>query len=111
MDLNKLCNGAVQEVFDANLEEVFDNIRNPNTDPKIKRGLTLELKFEPDENQEVVKVDFSVKTKLAPFKSFGSHIHLYTDTNGELKAKEIGGNLPGQMDMTNLIPMEESEAQ
>lgn len=68
VNLEELVGGGLQEVFAKAMEEVVENMQNPNTPYKNKREIAIKLKFEQNEDRDDAAVDISVTTKLAPVK-------------------------------------------
>lgn len=98
-DLEKFAGGALAEKFNVGLKEVLENISDPNTDPKKKRKLTLELSFEPDEERELSMVDIVVKTKLQPNMPVATKIIIDKDGEGGIVASEYKNQIKGQQYM------------
>lgn len=98
-DLEKFAGGALAEKFNIGLQEVLENIADPNTDPKKKRKLTLELSFEPDEERELSMVDIVVKTKLQPNMPVATKIIIDKDGEGGIVASEYKNQIKGQQHM------------
>lgn len=65
-DLANLCGGAAVEKFGVELERVLENIENPNTDPKLKRTITLKFEFRPKEDRTSILTSIVAESKLAP---------------------------------------------
>ena len=99
INLETLADGALAEKVNVALKEVLENIQDPNTDWKIKRGLTIDIKFEAQEDRELALLDISTKTKLAPKKSVGTKIIIGTDGKGGVIASEFKKQIPGQSAM------------
>lgn len=78
--LSTLANGAIEELFRAAVEEVVANIKDPNTDWKAPRVITLQVKFSADEERTVGDVDIKSVTKLAGVKSV--HARIYYGVHG-----------------------------
>ena len=57
--LSDLMDGSVEERFNAELDKVWQNVFDPNTDPKKTRTLTLKVKIIPNERRD--SCDFRVK--------------------------------------------------
>lgn len=85
VSLMNICRGAVEEVFQHELEKVLENLRDSNTDDKAKRKLSLTFDFEPYPDRTGAVVNFSVKTSLVGLKPVGGTIHLMS-TKGKLEA-------------------------
>ena len=71
MDLNKLADGAFLEKVNTALKEVLDNIKDPNTEWKVKR-------------------------KLAPTKDLKTKLVIDVNSEGEVIASEFKKQVPGQ---------------
>lgn len=99
INLETLADGALAEKVNMALKEVLENIQDPNTDWKIKRGLTINIKFEAQEDRELALLDISTTTKLAPKKSVGTKIIIGTDGKGGVIASEFKKQIPGQSAM------------
>lgn len=99
INLETLADGALAEKVNVALKEVLENIQDPNTDWKIKRGLTINIKFEAQEDRELALLDISTTTKLAPKKSVGTKIIISTDGKGGVIASEFKKQIPGQSAM------------
>ena len=89
IDLSKLADGAVQERFDIELQKVFDNILDPNTDTKKKRKLQLTLTFETNEDRDITEVTIDAKTTLAPAAGIYTKFWMDRDSKGNAAASEI----------------------
>jgi hypothetical protein len=64
--LSTLCEGAAEERFQEKLQEVIENIHDPNTPWKANREITIRVIFTPDQERGVAAVGLSVEAKLAP---------------------------------------------
>src|SRR5690554_2038454 len=100
INLEKFAGGALAEKFNIGLKEVLENIADPNTEPKKKRKLTVELTFDPDEERELSIVDIIVKTKLVSPKSVATKILIDKDGKGGIIASEYKNQLKGQQYLT-----------
>ena len=65
-DLSHLAEGVLQEKMDKELEKVFDNILDLNTEAKKKRTVTITLTMSANEERTVVDTTMDIKSKLAP---------------------------------------------
>ncbi|MGT2934247.1 hypothetical protein [Streptococcus catagoni] len=95
LDLSAIGEGGLQEKVDKELEKVFDNILDPNTDIKIKRKLTISLTMTPDETREVVSTSMEVKSTLAPQTGIATTV-LVGQKDGTVYANELKSKIPGQ---------------
>jgi hypothetical protein len=97
LPLSFMANGAIQEKLDCELEKIFNNIHDPNTEAKDKRAITIKLEFVPDDNRQTVKVNSNISIKLANVKDVSMTVLTGKDlSNGKIEAKELKSNVPGQ---------------
>ena len=66
VELQNLVGGQLQEKFEHAFERVIENLQDPNTSFKVKRGITIKLSFTQNENRDDVSVSAQVVEKLAP---------------------------------------------
>ena len=102
LELQNIAGGALQELFENDLEKVIENIYDKNTSFKKARKLTIELKLIPsDESREIVLVDITTKTTLSPVQ--GVTTQLMLDRNGnKVTASEFGNKMKGQASFWDL---------
>lgn len=96
ISIDKIAGGAIAERINLELEKVLKNIRDPNTDYKKKRKLTLELTFTTGEDRELASATISTKVTLAPAKPVVTSLIIGTDGNGNVIASEINKQIAGQ---------------
>ena len=96
INLETLAEGGLTEKVNMALQDVLNNIADPNTDYKVKRKLTVDITFVSQEDRELALLDIPTKTKLAPPKSIGTKIVIGTDGKGGIMASEFGKQIPGQ---------------
>jgi hypothetical protein len=65
MNIGNICNGAVPEQFSHLVEKVLANIGDLNTDPEVKRAITLKFTFIPAQDRKSAIVVLETATKLA----------------------------------------------
>ena len=104
--LLQMAKGAIQERVDYEVSRVVDNILDMNTEAKVKRKVVLTIVMVPDEDRQVVKIEASAKSTLAPVTPVGTSLVITADGNGEMMLAEIIPQVPGQISMTG----EEQEA-
>ncbi|HEQ0361438.1 TPA: hypothetical protein ACF4ZG_000924 [Streptococcus pyogenes] len=95
LDLSAIGEGGLQEKVDKELEKVFDNILDPNTDIKTKRKLTITLTMVPDDTREVIGTSMEVKSSLAPQTGVATTV-LVGQKDGKVYANELKSKIPGQ---------------
>lgn len=98
--LLQMAKGAIQERVDYEVSRVVDNILDMNTEAKVKRKVTLTIVMVPDEDRQVVKIEASAKSTLAPVTPVGTSLVITSDLNGEMMLAEIVPQVPGQISMT-----------
>ena len=96
--MSHIAEGGLQEKLDNELEKVFDNILDLNTEPKAKRKITITLTMSSNEERTVVDTVMDVKSKLAPQSGVATTILVGRDYDtGQLHANELKSSIPGQM--------------
>lgn len=96
LDLSHIAEGGLQEKLDLELEKVFNNILDLNTDAKAKRTITL--KMSSNDERTVVDTIMDVKSKLAPQNAVATTILVGRDYDtGMVHANELRSSVPGQM--------------
>lgn len=68
--------GAAEELFQAELDNVLNNILDPNTDPEAVRSITVKITFDPSNDREKCGVEVQASSKLAPNKCAKTVVHL-----------------------------------
>lgn len=98
ISLKEIADGALQEKFQAAMEEVLRNMQDPNTPWKNKREIVIKLKFVQNEDRDDVSCEISVEKKLAQSKPVGTKFAVGKDlSTGEVEASEYGPGIKGQM--------------
>ena len=95
----QMAKGAIQERVDYEVSRVVDNILDMNTEPTVKRKVVLTIEMKPDENRQVITMNASAKSTLAPTTPIGTSLVITSDGNGEMVVAEIVPQVPGQMSM------------
>lgn len=90
ISLDTLDNGGVLELFGTCLQEVLDNIQDPNTKPDGTREISLMVKFKPNKERNYTALTYSAKTKLQPVQPV--EIPVYVDRDRNTK-KAVGVEL------------------
>ena len=98
--LLQMAKGAIQERVDYEVSRVVDNILDMNTEAKVKRKVVLTIVMTPDDDRQVVKIEASAKSTLAPVVPVGTSLVITADNNGEMILAEIAPQVPGQISMT-----------
>lgn len=109
LNLNEIAEGALQVKVNEAMRKVLENMQDPNTPYKVKRGITVKLGFTQTESRGDAVVDVSVETKLAPASPIQTMMSIGKDLrNGEVYAEEYGKQVKGQMslDMAKLAQID-----
>ena len=101
--LLQMAKGAIQERVDYEVSRVVDNILDMNTEAKVKRKVVLTIVMVPDDDRQVVKIEASAKSTLAPVVPVGTSLVITADGNGEMILAEIVPQVPGQLNMTGEV--------
>lgn len=108
-DLNTFAGGALREKFSIAMQQVLNNLQDPNTSYKAKRHITVKVAFDENEDRDDASVNVSVSAKLAPASPVVTRMSFGKDLrSGEIFAKEYGKQVKGQMSL-NLEEMQETE--
>lgn len=64
ISLTSIKDGAVVEMFDRCIDEVLENISDPNTEARKSREIVLKVKFSPTEDRGMIGISAQCATKL-----------------------------------------------
>ena len=92
--LESLNQGAALERFNLALQDVLDNVQDPNTDAKKARSVTLKVTFKPDSDRGIANLKCDVVANLAPIAPFDVRVFLGRDKDGKGYASEYHSNQP-----------------
>lgn len=108
--LQNLVGGQLQAKFDHAFEKVLENLQDPNTSFKVKRGITIKLDFVQNEKRDDVVVTVDVTQKLAPQEGMKTSFSIGKDLEtGEIYAEEYGKQIKGQMNIFDIMDPETGE--
>lgn len=100
VELQSIVGGRLQEKFKHAFEKVIENLQDPNTSYKVKRGINIKLDFVQTEARDNVAVSVLVTEKLAPQQDMNTMFYIGKDLRtGELYAEEYGKQVRGQMSL------------
>ncbi len=89
-----LGNGALAAQFRQAMAQIGRNVVDPNMDPEAARGITIELKFKPNESG-TIEMSYVCKTKLAGPKKSKTTLLIGQDVRtGKIEMSEYGNNRP-----------------
>ncbi len=82
LTLADLNNGSAEEQFAREWQKVLSNIRDPSTDSKRIRKISIEISVAPSTDRSSAKVMISSKSNLAPAKADENTVLLELTSNG-----------------------------
>ena len=110
VELQNLVGGQLQAKFEHAFEKVLENLQDPNTSFKVKRGITIKLDFVQNEKRDDVVVTVDVAEKLAPQEGMKTSFSIGKDLEtGEIYAEEYGKQIKGQMNIFDIMDPETGE--
>ena len=110
VELQNLVGGQLQEKFEHAFEKVLENLQDPNTSFKVKRGIANKLNFVQNEKRDDVLVSVDVSEKLAPQAGMKTSFSIGKDLQtGEIYAEEYGKQIKGQMNLFDIMDPETGE--
>ena len=89
--LSNLSKGALEELFQYELDKVLSNIKDVNTKATLKRKILIEIVITPDEDRDSAQYEFKVASKTAG--TLGKNGLFY------LRGDKILENNPEQLDL------------
>ena len=95
-NLSAVAEGGLQEKLDRALDQVTENIMDPNTDQTKKRKITINMVFEPSKSGDAVDVDIQTKVSLVPEQGVGTTMLIGRDGKGKAVVNELKSGTPGQ---------------
>lgn len=76
VSIDTIGNGALVELFGAELQRILSNITDPNTDTTTKRVMTIQIKFKPNRDRDVADVDITCSSKLAGIMTVSTQLFM-----------------------------------
>lgn len=92
--------GAALEALDYEIQNVLQNICDPNTEPAKMRSATLVIKFKPNKERNIATILFQASSNLAPAEALETSAFIGKDASGRAVANEVNTPEPEQ----NLLP-------
>ena len=90
----EIARGEILECIDGQMQAIWENILDTETEATVTRKLTVTILLTPDTNRETVGVRSVTKAQLAPRET--AQRRLCITENGK-QAVEIQSGVPGQM--------------
>lgn len=104
INLEDLAGGEFAIKINEALLQVAENIKNTNTSATARRSISVTLKFDPDNDRQLIRTSVSVQTKLAAAESIELKMVMNVDEYGEIELKEYDGQISGQMSFDDQRP-------
>lgn len=99
LDLNKLAGGSLRRRAEAAVEEVLENMLDPNIPAEGKRSVTIKLTLSQTSDRSNLTMDISVVKKLVDEHAIRTNLYAARDLeSGQIVAEEYGQQVRGQMD-------------
>jgi hypothetical protein len=96
--ISEMANGAFQEIIDAEMCRIIDNILDPNTSATAKRKLTVTFEFTADDGRSNILVKHTTKCTFAPKNPQVTSLYIAGEAStGEMQIVEMTPQLPGQV--------------
>ena len=103
INLETFANGAFTAQVNRAIEEVTQNIQDPNTEPGASRKITVTIGFKPNQERNFVATGVQTRTTLAPALGAVTALSMGKDIQtGKVEAVEIGSQIPGQMSVADI---------
>lgn len=101
--LDDLQGGVLTEKINYELNKIFENILDPNTDETKIRKLSIALKFKPSKDREMVNLEPTLKVDLAPVEVESTILIVDKDiSTGKVVAKEWNKQIAGQVSIEDV---------
>ena len=109
-NLEEFAGGKLSVQLNKALEKVTENIQDPNTDAQNVRKINGSISLRPNEERNFVSTTVETKLSLAPELGATTALSMGRDLRtGEVEAVEIFNQIPGQMNVDDVIDQEEDE--
>lgn len=109
-NLEEFAGGKLSVQLNKALEKVTENIQDPNTDAQKVRKINVSISLRPNDERNFVSTTVETKLSLAPELGATTALSMGRDLHaGEVEAVEIFNQIPGQMNVDDVIDQEEDE--
>ena len=110
IDLEQFAGGKLSVQLNKALEKITENVQDPNTDAQKVRKINVSISFRPNDERNFVATTAETKLSLAPELGATTALSMGRDLRtGEVEAVEIFNQIPGQMNVDDVIDQEEDE--
>ena len=109
-NLEEFAGGKLSVQLNKALEKVTENIQDPNSDAEKVRKINVSISLRPNDERNFVSTTVETKLSLAPELGATTALSMGRDLRtGEVEAVEIFNQIPGQMNIDDVIDQEEDE--
>ena len=110
IDIEQFAGGKLSVQLNKALEKITENVQDPNTDAQKVRKINVSISFRPNDERNFVATTVETKLSLAPELGATTALSMGRDLRtGEVEAVEIFNQIPGQMNVDDVIDQEEDE--
>lgn len=110
INLEQFAGGKLSVQLNKALEKITENVQDPNTDAQKVRKINVSISFRPNDERNFVATTVETKLSLAPELGATTALSMGRDLRiGEVEAVEIFNQIPGQMNVDDVINQEEDE--
>lgn len=112
INLEQFAGGKLSVQLNKALEKITENVQDPNTYAQKVRKINVSISFRPNDERNFVATTVETKLSLAPELGATTALSMGRDLRtGEVEAVEIFNQIPGQMNVEDVIDQEEDEPQ
>lgn len=109
-NLEEFAGGKLSVQLNKALEKITENVQDPNTDAQKVRKINVSISFRPNDERNFVATTVETKLSLAPELGATTALSMGRDLRtGEVEVVEIFNQIPGQMNVDDVIDQEEDE--
>lgn len=110
INLEQFAGGKLSVQLNKALEKITENVQDPNTDAQKVRKINVSISFRPNDERNFVATTVETKLSLAPELGATTALSMGRDLRtGEVEAVEIFNQIPGQMNVDDVIDQKEDE--
>lgn len=110
INLEQFAGGKLSVQLNKALEKITENVQDPNTDAQKVRKINVSISFRPNDERNFVATTVETKLSLAPELGATTALSMGRDLRtGQVEAVEIFNQIPGQMNVDDVIDQEEDE--
>lgn len=105
LTMETLCGGGVIESLHHEIQNVLDNVADPNTEAKKVREVRLVIKVKPNDHRNMADVTVQASSKLIAAAPLATSIIIDKDGSKTVAAELYGGENPGQLTLPDVAPV------